>query len=73
MNSLGQTFTVIDGPVEFMMGSPPTEPDRDSDEIPHRVVIPRRFAIATKEVSKEQWQAFVKQNRPVGQLMQRCQ
>ena len=52
MNSQGQTFAVIDGPVEFMMGSPPTEPDRDSDEIQHRVVIPRRFAIATKEVSK---------------------
>ena len=33
VNSLGQTFTVIEGPVEFMMGSPPTEPDRDSDEI----------------------------------------
>ena len=62
VNSQGQTFAVIDGPVEFLMGSPPTEPDRDSDEIPHRVVIPRRFAIAAKEVSKEQWQAFVKQN-----------
>ena len=52
MNSLGQTFVVIDGPVEFMMGSPPTEPDRFDDEIQHRVVIPRRFAIAAKEVSK---------------------
>ena len=69
VNSLGQTFTVIDGPVEFMMGSPPTEPDRDSDEILHRVVIPRRFAIAAKEVSKEQWQAFVKQKSRVGILM----
>ena len=62
VNSQGQTFTVIDGPVEFLMGSPSTEPDRDRGEIPHRMVIPRRFAIATKEVSKEQWQAFVKQN-----------
>ncbi len=62
VNSLGQTFTVIDGPVEFTMGSPLTEPDRDIDEIPHRVVIRRRFAIATKEVSKEQWQAFVKES-----------
>ena len=44
------------------MGTPPTEPDRDPDEIPHRMVIPRRFAIAAKEVSKQQWQAFVKQN-----------
>ncbi len=62
VNSLGQTFTVIEGPVEFMMGSPLTEPSRFSDEIPHRVVIRHRFAIAAKEVSKEQWQAFVKQN-----------
>ncbi len=70
VNSQGQTFAVIDGPVKFMMGSPPTEPDQCSDEIPHRVVIPRRFAIAAKEVSKEQWQAFVKQH-PDWALMQR--
>ena len=62
VNSLGQTFAVIDGPVEFMMGSPPSEPERDSDERSHRVIIPRRFAIATKEVSKEQWDAFVKKH-----------
>ena len=62
VNGQGQTFTVVDGPVEFLMGSPPTEPTRDSDEIPHRVVIPRRFAIANKEVSKKLYQAFVKQN-----------
>ena len=60
VNSQGQTFAVIDGPVEFLMGSPPTEPDRESDETPHRVVIPRRFAIAAKEVSVEQYQRFVK-------------
>ncbi len=60
VNSMGQTFVVVDGPVEFMMGSPPTEPDRSELEIRHRVVIPRRFVIAAKEVSKAQWQAFVK-------------
>ena len=62
VSSQGQTFTVIEGPVEFMMGSPLTELDRDSDEIPHRVRIPRRFAISAKEVSKQRWQAFEKQN-----------
>ena len=62
VNSLGQTFTVIEGPDKFMMGSLPTEPDHCADETAHGVVIPRRFAIAAKEVSKEQWQAFVKQN-----------
>src|SRR5262249_55250926 len=29
VNSQGQTFTMIDGPVEFLMGSPANEPDRD--------------------------------------------
>jgi len=60
VNRLGQTFTVIDGPVTFLMGSPPTEPDRESDETPHRVVIPRRFAIAAKEISVELYQRFMK-------------
>ena len=35
------------------------EPDRDADETPHRRVIPRRFAIANKEVTVEQYQRFV--------------
>ena len=43
VNSQGQTFAVIEGPVEFHMGSPPTELDRDIDETPRRVVIPRRI------------------------------
>ena len=32
VNSQGQTFAVIEGPVEFRMGSPPNEPGRDDDE-----------------------------------------
>ena len=51
VNSQGQTFAVIAGPVEFVMGSPQTDPDRHDDETPHHQVIPRRFAIAAKEVS----------------------
>ena len=63
VNSQGQTFAVIDGPVEFRMGSPPTEPDRiAANEIPHRRIIPRRFAIAAKEVTVEEYQEFVKAN-----------
>ena len=31
VNGQGQTFAVIEGPVEFRMGSPPTEPDRIAD------------------------------------------
>ena len=60
VNGQGQTFAVIEGPVEFRMGSPPTEPNRNvTMETPHRLVIPRRFAIAAKEVTVEQWQRFL--------------
>jgi formylglycine-generating enzyme required for sulfatase activity len=62
VNGQGQTFAVIDGPVEFLLGSPPTEPDRVPGETLRRVRIPRRFAIAFKEVSVEQYQRFVRTN-----------
>ncbi len=60
VNGQGQTFAVIDGPVEFRMGSPPTETERDDDEPLRRMVIPRRFAIAAKEATVEQFQRFLK-------------
>jgi serine/threonine protein kinase/formylglycine-generating enzyme required for sulfatase activity len=56
----GQTFALIDGPVTFMMGSPKSESERYPSENYHAVTIPRRFAIATKEVTVEQWLRFVK-------------
>jgi eukaryotic-like serine/threonine-protein kinase len=69
VNSQGQTFAMIEGPVEFQMGSPPTEPDRIRDnEIPHTRIIPRRFAIAAQEVSVEQYQEFMKQNPGVADI-----
>ena len=34
VNSQGQTFAVIEGPVEFRMGSPPTEPERIAERDP---------------------------------------
>jgi formylglycine-generating enzyme required for sulfatase activity len=66
VNSQGQTFAVIDGPVEFRMGSPPTEPERDADETPHLQLITHRFAIADKEVTVEQYQQFVRENPRFG-------
>ena len=62
VNTQGQTLVLIDGPVAFRMGSPEDEPDRYTSEIPHLRSIPRRFAIATKEVTVEQYQGFLKQN-----------
>jgi formylglycine-generating enzyme required for sulfatase activity len=62
VNSQGQTFAVIEGPVEFLMGSPATEPHRNPGEEIHHRIIPRRFAIATQEVLVKQYQVFVKES-----------
>jgi formylglycine-generating enzyme required for sulfatase activity len=67
VNGQGQTFVLVEGPVEFRMGAPPNEPDRDAeDETPHRRVIPRRFAIAAKEVTVAQYQRFVREIHQFG-------
>ena len=57
---------MINGPVEFRMGSPPGEPERDTYETPHLSLIPRRFAIADKEVTVKQYQRFAKENPQFG-------
>ncbi len=62
LNSEGHVLAVIEGPVEFSMGSPPNEFDRFASEELHRVRINRSFAIATKEVTEEQYQRFLKQH-----------
>ena len=57
----GQTFALIEGPVEFRMGSPPAETERIPGNEPlSRVRISRGFAIASKEVTVEQFQRFLK-------------
>ena len=68
VNSEGQTFVVIEGPVEFSMGSPHSEPDRRDSENLHRKRINRRFAVATKEVTVEQYQRFLKENPKIARL-----
>ena len=68
VNSEGQTLAVIEGPVEFSMGSPHSDPDRRDSENLHRKRISRRFAVATKEVTVEQYQRFLKANPKVARL-----
>jgi formylglycine-generating enzyme required for sulfatase activity len=63
VNRQGQTLAVVRGPVEFLMGSPASEPDRMDIEALHRRRIPRSFAIATKAVTVAQFQRFLK-DRP---------
>jgi len=63
VNGQGQTFAVINGPVEFRMGAPADEPERDggdNDQAPRRMTIPRRYAIAATEVTISQFQTFLK-------------
>jgi len=44
---------------EFTMGSPSSERGRSEHETPHRVRIPRTYAIATTEVMNEQFARFL--------------
>jgi serine/threonine protein kinase/formylglycine-generating enzyme required for sulfatase activity/tetratricopeptide (TPR) repeat protein len=61
VNGQGQTFAVIDGPVELLMGSSLTDPERiGGNERPRHMTIPRRFAIADREVTVAQFQRFLK-------------
>ncbi len=64
VNKEGQTLVVFPGPVEFRMGSPAGESDRENNERLHRERIPRSFALATREVTMAQYQRFWVQAHP---------
>src|SRR5439155_1058290 len=51
VNGQGQSMVAIPGPVDFMMGAPLTEKDRNDDELQHQRRIGRSFAIAAKAVT----------------------
>jgi formylglycine-generating enzyme required for sulfatase activity len=60
VNGEGQTFAVVRGPVEFTIGSPASEPDRNDNDPPaHRKRIGRSFAISTKEVTVAEFRRFL--------------
>jgi len=60
-NSTGMTFVQIP-PGTFMMGSPSSEPNRDSDETQHRVTLTKPFYMQTTEVTQGQWKAVMGNN-----------
>ncbi len=60
VNGQSQTMVVIPGPVEFVMGSPLTEANRQPDEPQHKKRIGRTFALAAKLVTVEQYRQFEK-------------
>ena len=59
VNSQGQTMVVIPGPVEFLMGSPPTEADRDrTTRRSTRGGSVERLRSPPRPVTMEQFQRF---------------
>ena len=54
----GHTMALFKGPHEFLMGSPDHETDRAGNEQLHRRLIPRSFALATTEVTIDQFGSF---------------
>ena len=65
INKLGQTMVVIQGPIVFKMGSPGSEEGRHEGEVLHTARIPRSFAIASKEVTVQEFQRFLHENPSV--------
>jgi formylglycine-generating enzyme required for sulfatase activity len=67
VNKQGQTMVLIPGPVEFRMGSPASEEGRnDASETPHQRRVGRCFALASKPVTVEEFQRFLKGPPDVG-------
>ncbi len=60
VNGQRQTFTLVDAPVQFMIGSPESEPGRSSDETQQEADLIKPFAMATLEVTVAQYQKFVR-------------
>lgn len=54
VNALGMEFVLIPAGT-FIMGSPPTEKQRDSSEVQHEVTISEAFYMQTTEVTVGQW------------------
>jgi formylglycine-generating enzyme required for sulfatase activity len=58
---LGMTFVWVPAGT-FLMGSPPEEPQRRGDEVPHGVTLTRGFYLAAHPVTQARWQAVMKSN-----------
>ena len=50
------------GPGQFIMGSFPTDPERNPDEVPHRVTLTQGFWLADTEVTQALWQEVMQGN-----------
>ncbi len=59
VNSIGQTMVVVDGPVDFLMGSPESDPFYKMEKRHTRRIL-RRIAMSSMEVSIAQFEEFLK-------------
>lgn len=57
-NHIGMEFIRVQ-PGDFIMGSPETEPFRETDELQHKVFIKKSFYLQTTEVTVKQWRAVM--------------
>src|SRR5262249_25511982 len=62
VNGQGQTLAVFSSAGDFQMGSSEHEQNRGDTETLHQRRVPRSFALATKEVTVEQFRRFLKDN-----------
>jgi formylglycine-generating enzyme required for sulfatase activity len=62
VNGQGQAMVVIPCPVDFVMGSLLTEPDRRPDESQHKRRIGRIFAVSAKPVTVNEFKRFLRAN-----------
>ena len=62
----GHTFAVLPAPLEFWMGSPESEQDRENSENRHYRRIDRSIEVATKEVAAHQFRNFNPDYKPSG-------
>jgi formylglycine-generating enzyme required for sulfatase activity len=72
VNGQGQTFVILPGPIEFLMGSPRTEAEREGRaegpvERLHKARIDRSVALAACEVTVEQFLRFRKDHSYIPQ------
>ncbi len=76
LRSFGGMECVWCPPGQFMMGSPSSELDRDSNEVQHEAVLTHGFFLAETECTQGQWEAvmggnpsyFKRTDRPVEQV-----
>jgi formylglycine-generating enzyme required for sulfatase activity len=71
VNGQGQTFTIIPGHQEFLMGSPADEPGHLHRERLHQRKVGRNYALATKAVTVAQFQRFLTENPLVKRTISR--